>query len=319
MTLCTIHFGYLYLDIFSNIWTLSSNIWTLFWIFEHFFGYLNISIEKTFRKNSLNLIKTWFISIRISKRKVWRTCEIFEYSFLTFNSFHFIFDFQFHFIMILLFSFDNQFFEFLEICLLSINQHVDFEDYAVVLQKIKSIHEVRRKVWIICDRDRDESRDLNRRQINSRQVKCFFRCIAIFIDDIVWNLKMKNLEHNHRSSLIEAHSTLRRVTMTNRKDEITRQLIVRIRFFNVLSFFRIANNFHLNSSLNFMFINRNIYNLRAQMRRDALKSRTFIQTLIQKFDNEKEFEMNLWHQTKWSTSNNSFILCQKWDWIFVER
>jgi hypothetical protein len=55
-------------------------------------------------------------------------------------------------------------------------------------------------------------------------------------------LKMINSTHNHSFNLVDAHSVLRRFVMTKKiKNDIFRQLIVQIAFFQMLSTFRIAN------------------------------------------------------------------------------
>jgi hypothetical protein len=83
--------------------------------------------------------------------------------------------------MSLLSSSDEQTFETLKNLMLRVNEHVASERYAVVLNRIKkSKLEVKRKTWIICDRDERmrASRDEERRHIISRCVECFFLLTA---------------------------------------------------------------------------------------------------------------------------------------------
>ena len=173
-----------------------------------------------------------------------------------------------------------------------------------MMNRSKSIHEVCRKVWIYCDRDRElkEPRNSKRRHIINRKINYSFHYIATFVDEIVWHIEVSNLEHNHDLFLIEAHLTLRKIVLKKHKNDITRQLIVQIKFFNVLLFLRIANfvkkstmwNDVDNSQIvNFIFSNKDIYNFKIQMRRDALKFLTFIQKLIQKFNNDDNWKYQM--------------------------
>ena len=102
--------------------------------------------------------------------------------------------------------------------------------------------------------------------------------------------------------MIETHFTLQKIVLKKHKDNITRQLIVQIKIFNVFLFFRIANfvkesmmwNDADNSRVvNFMFSNKNIYNFKIQMQRDVLKSLTSIQKLIQKFNNDDNWKYQM--------------------------
>ncbi len=56
---------------------------------------------------------------------------------------------------------------------------------------------------------------------------------------------MKNEEHNHASSIFDAHSVLRRMTMTREiKSEIRRQLIVQTVSEKIIFFIRLFENFN---------------------------------------------------------------------------
>lgn len=200
---------------------------------------------------------------------------------------------------------ERQSFETLENCLLALNRHVDLERYAVVLHRTKkSKLKTRRKAWIICDRGRKATpRDEERRHSSSRRVECSFSCIVIFVNDVAWHLKVVKPKHNHEASLSEAHPAHRRIAMKKHKEKIARQLTIQIKPINVLSSLRIEtptpNSIRWNEDedleiVNSMFINRDIYNLRAQLRCDALRSLTSIQTLIQEFDkSDWAYEMQI--------------------------
>jgi hypothetical protein len=76
---------------------------------------------------------------------------------------------------------NEQIFESLNDLMLRLNEHVDHEDYALVLHRIKkSKLKKKRKVWIVCDRDRKfkESREQKRRHTVSRRIDCSFSMIV---------------------------------------------------------------------------------------------------------------------------------------------
>ena len=66
------------------------------------------------------------------------------------------------------------------------------------------------------------------------------------------------------------------------RDEINRQLIIQIVFFQMLFVLRINDL----TVQNLMIIQRNIYNIETQQRLDELSSLIFIQALIREFDVE---------------------------------
>ncbi len=97
--------------------------------------------------------------------------------------------------------------------------------------------------------------------------------------------EIKNWKYNHAFSVAELHSVLRRMTMIDEiKSDISRQLIVRTASSRVLFTLRLDEFANFDNS---MIKSRNIYNLRAQLRRDDLESLIFIQTLMRKL-NENE-------------------------------
>jgi hypothetical protein len=96
------------------------------------------------------------------------------------------------------------------------------------------------------------------------------------------------LQHNHAFIIVDAHSVLKRMTMTREiKNEIFRQMIVQITSREILFNLRLSyaanekTNFDLiNSDINFMIKSRDIYNIKAQLRRDDLDFMTSIQALM---------------------------------------
>ncbi len=136
--------------------------------------------------------------------------------------------------MMLVFSFEDRTFDDLKDLLLYLNQHVDFEDYAMILKRTKkSKLRITCKTWIICDRDRKshECIEQNRRYDDSKHIKCSFSIIAKLSDENIdfWLFDIKNEEHNHASSILDVHLVLRRIIITREmKSEIKRQLTIQV-------------------------------------------------------------------------------------------
>jgi hypothetical protein len=196
---------------------------------------------------------------------------------------------------------NRQTFESLSDLILRVNEHFDFEDYVVVILRKKKFElDVIRKTWLICDRDERirESQDQNRRHIASKSIECSFFMIVKRLndfDDSSWLLKVINSKHNHFFSLVDAHFVLRKMTMTFEvKNEISCQLIVQIASSQIISSLRIIDfiidwdNMNLENSriINFMFKSRDIYNMKAQLRREAFDLLTLIQALIQELNRD---------------------------------
>ncbi len=228
-----------------------------------------------------------------------------EFSSLSHFSYHFILHHliissSHHLIMSFASSEDDQIFENLDDLMLRINEHAESQKYACVLHRTKKFKlEVRRKTWIVCDRDRKfkESRDQERRHIFSRRIDFSFSSIVKREDDIVnsWVLKVVDFRHNHEASLAKAHSVLRRLTMISEmRNDISRQLIVQMTSTKILSSLQISNfttEINFDDSEHFYVINslfnaRDIYNVKIQMRRDVLRLLTSIQALIRELDQD---------------------------------
>ncbi len=197
--------------------------------------------------------------------------------------------------MSLLSSANKQIFEFLKNLMLRVNEHVASKDYAVILLRTKKFKlEVKRKVWIICDRDERlrESRKEEKRHIINRCIECLFSLTAKRMndnDDSSWVLKVINVQHNHSLNFVDFHSVQRKIAMTSEiKNDIARQLKIQATSFQIISSLRISNSIDdsfvdsKNSEIiNSLIKSRDIYNLKTKFRRDSLKSFTFVQTLIE--------------------------------------
>ncbi len=195
--------------------------------------------------------------------------------------------------MMLSSSSEDRIFDELDDLLRFINEHAKSEDYAIVLKRIKKFKlDIKFKVWIICDRKRKshECTKQNRCHDDNKHIKCFFSIIVKLVDENSdsWDFEVKNLQHNHAFIIVDAHSVLKRMTMTREiKNEIFRQMIVQITSREILFNLRLSyaanekTNFDLiNSDINFMIKSRDIYNIKAQLRRDDLDFMTSIQALM---------------------------------------
>ncbi len=185
---------------------------------------------------------------------------------------------------------DEQFFESLKNLILKINEHAESRDYAIVMSRIKKFKlSIRRKTWLVCDRDRksNESRDQNRRHIASRRIQCSFFVVVIREENSdAWFLKIVNERHNHSAILVDAHSAHRKIVMNEKmKSEIFKTLTVQIRLSQIISALRVLDSVtdvNIENSENLRIVNslfksRDIYNVKTQLRRETLESLTSIQ------------------------------------------
>jgi hypothetical protein len=174
-----------------------------------------------------------------------------------------------------------------------LNQHADSEDYAIVLKRTKKSElEIINKTWIICDRDRKYHHftNQNRCHEDSRHIECFFSIVFKLDDENAdsWIFDVRNFEHNHAFSIVDAHSALRKMIMTSKiKNEIFRQLIVQIALSKILFSLRLShaessksNNRMLNSNDNSLIRSRDVYNLKTELRRNELDSLNSMQALM---------------------------------------
>ncbi len=178
--------------------------------------------------------------------------------------------------MILSFSSEDRIFDDLNDLLRFINEHARSEDYAIILKRIKkSKLSVKCKAWIICDRERKshECTRQNRRHDDNKHIKCSFSIVVKLVDENAdsWIFEVKNAKHNHAFIIVDAHSVLRRMTMTQEiRNEIFRQMTVQITSREILFNLRFSHaatfdsaNFDLiNFDINFMIRSRDIYNIK---------------------------------------------------------
>jgi hypothetical protein len=173
----------------------------------------------------------------------------------------------------------------------------------MMLKRIKKFKlEIINKTWVICDKERKthEIKNQVRRHDDNKHIKCFFLIIAKLDENIqTWMYEIEYSKHNHVFNVAESHSILRRMIMIDEiKNDISRQLIVRSAFFKVLFTLRLDEFANVDNS---MIKSRDIYNLRAQLRRDDLRSLTLIQILI------RELKKNHWTFFFQKNSQNQII------------
>ena len=197
---------------------------------------------------------------------------------------------------------EGQSFESLEDLIQRLNEHAGPRGYAIVLARTKKNKDGNtRKAWLICDRGGRvrEPRGQSRRHTASRAIACPFSMIAIREKESdIWFLEVVKSEHNHASSLAGAHPVHRKMAITAEvKDEISRQLTVQTAPSKVISSLRIPD---LTTGINWddpanprvvnpMIKPRDIYNLKAQLRREALGPLTPIQALIRELDQSDDW------------------------------
>jgi hypothetical protein len=103
---------------------------------------------------------------------------------------------------------------------------------------------------------------------------------------------MINDQHNHSFIFVDFYSVQRKITLTFEiRNDISRQLRVQTKSSQILSSLQIfdlidSSSFDSENSvvINSLFKFRNIYNLKAELRREFLRFLTSIQALIRKLN-----------------------------------
>jgi hypothetical protein len=173
----------------------------------------------------------------------------------------------------------------------------------VLLRAKKFKLKVKRKAWIIYDRDEQlkKARNEERRYTINRCIKCSFFFIAKRLNDNEnnsWLLKIVNDRHNHSFTFVEFHFVRRRNVMNaDVKNDVSRHLKIQIASSQIISSLRIENSItniaNINSKnskiINSMIKSRDIYNLNTKLRCESLKSLSSIQALIRELDQEENW------------------------------
>lgn len=159
------------------------------------------------------------------------------------------------------------------------NQYVGSVGFAVVKARTKvSKKRIFRICYFQCDRSgkfKNNLRSNQRIHVFFRCIKCSFSAIAK-LDEEGWFLTIRNLNHNYEPTLRGSHLTLRKLTMTDEvKQSIARQSRTQAAPATILTNLRLDGN-----SENPVFKRKDIYNVRAAIKKDALDFLSPIQALM---------------------------------------
>jgi hypothetical protein len=202
---------------------------------------------------------------------------------------------------------------------------------------------VRRKIWLVCDRDRksNKSQDQNRRHIVNKCIECLFSIVVTReLDNDAWFLKIVNERHNYSAIFVDVYSAHRKLAMNDEvKSEIFKTLIVQIKSSQIVSALRVFDSMinvnieNLKNSriVNFLFKSRDIYNVKTQLRRETLKYLISVQVsdLLSSSRvslNIQDFNSSIWSRwlilrsaEKSVESNNSSFFRQENIWENAEN
>ncbi len=168
----------------------------------------------------------------------------------------------------------------LEDLIVTVNRHVESQDYAVVKQRIKKNLKTDQvvKTYLRCDREEKsklKSHEQKRKHLSTRLVKCSFSCFALNKVDVSWILVVRNSSHNHSLIIEEAHFVLRKLAIISETvSKIDNQSKTQVTSAQVLIFMRLEDEDCILKS-------RDIYNVKQSIRRNILESLTSIQFLLQ--------------------------------------
>ena len=158
----------------------------------------------------------------------------------------------------------------------AVNEHVEAEEYAIVRIRIKTFKKrVVKKCVFKCDRENEAKNNhaTDKRFDFFRLIDCSFSAIALLIEN-EWQLTIRNDTHNHEIILRDAHLVLRKMTMTHEmKQNIAHQFRTQVTSTTILISLRLNDN---NNSEDSIFKSKNIYNVRAFIKKRALNSLTSI-------------------------------------------
>ncbi len=173
----------------------------------------------------------------------------------------------------------------LEELILTINHHVECEDYAVVKQRFKKSLKTNLivKIYLRCDREEksnEKSHEKKRKHSFTRLVNCFFSCFALNKVDVNWILIVRDSSHNHSSIIEEAHSVLRKLAIIfDTMSKIDNQRKTQATSAQVLIFLRLEDEDCILKS-------RDIYNVKQAIRRKILESLTSTQYFLKNLNRD---------------------------------
>ncbi len=173
----------------------------------------------------------------------------------------------------------------LEALILTVNQHVESEDYAVVKQRFKKSFKTNQivKIYLRCDREEksnDKSHEQKRKHSSTRLVNCLFFCFALNKVDVSWILIVRDSSHNHSSTIEKAHSALRKLAIIfDTVSKIDNQSRTQATSAQVFIFMRLEDE-------DCILRSRDIYNVKQAIRRKILESLTSTQFLLKNLNED---------------------------------
>ena len=172
--------------------------------------------------------------------------------------------------------------------MLTTNQHVFEEEYAVVTKRIKKNKKNDiRKIWLKCDRKSIyKSEEYNKKQSFFCQIDCLFSLIIVRDTNFeTWSLNIIDDHHNHKPTLEGSHVVHRKNAMTkNIKDKIVVQTRIHFSIKQILSGLRFDDD-----KENSIVKPLDIYNIRAKHRREELRLYNAVQTLMLELSEEESW------------------------------
>ncbi len=168
----------------------------------------------------------------------------------------------------------------LEDLIVTVNNHVESQDYAIVKQWIKKNLKIDQmiKTYLRCDREEKsklKSHEQKRKHSFTRLVKCSFSCFVLNKISVSWILVVKDFNHNHSLIIEEAHFILRKLAIISETvSKIDYQSKTQATFAQILISMRLEDE-------NCILKSRDIYNVKQSIRRNTFESLTSIQFLLQ--------------------------------------
>lgn len=184
----------------------------------------------------------------------------------------------------------------IETLVYAVNQHARGEGYAVVKERTKKNKDNKvYKVYLRYDRGGkyvDKSQPGRRtRDTGTRLINCPFPVTGTVQENGFWKVEARNAEHNHFPSLFASgHSAHRQLSLTiNVRQSIADMITAGIQPRPILSSLR-------QEASDLLLSARDVYNARADIRRQNLGSKTPIQALLALLSEDRQwttaFELN---------------------------
>jgi hypothetical protein len=197
--------------------TFCISLYILFFIHVHFSFYTRTfyflytyTLSKIIRCSRNNNRFTW-INV-ISEKIIASHNANFYFSFFLFLIWSFLHNHEFEI------SYINAMYLSFEAFILTINNHVESQNYAVAKQRIKKNFKIDQmiKIYFCCDRkEKSKLKSHEQKQKHSfiRLIKCSFSCFALNKVDMSWILVMQDFSHNHSLIIEKTHFALRKLAI----------------------------------------------------------------------------------------------------------